>query len=60
MHKDDGIAGARGQKAVQLRQGAVVVMPPQRVDDLMVLLDAAQQLQTGSLIHVNTPAAESM
>lgn len=45
---------------MQLWQRAVVVMPPQRVDDLVVLLDAAQQLQTGSLIHVNAPAAESM
>lgn len=26
----------------------------------MVLLDAAQQLKTGSLIHINAPAAESM
>lgn len=31
-------------------------VPPQRVDDLVVLLDTAQQLQTGGPIHVNTPA----
>lgn len=31
-------------------------VPPQRVDDLVVLLDTAQQLQTGGPIHVDTPA----
>lgn len=56
---DGGIAGARGQEAVQLWQSAVVVMPPQCVDDFVVLLDAAQQLQTGGLIHIDAPAAES-
>lgn len=60
VHVDDGVAGARGQQAVQLRRRAVVMMPPQRVDDLVMLLDAAQQLQTRSLIHLNTPAADSV
>lgn len=60
VHVDGSIAGARGQEAVQLWWRAVAVMPPQRVDDLVVLLDAAQQLQTGSLIHINAPAAENM
>ena len=60
VHIDDGVAGARGQEAVQLRCRAVVMMPPQRVDDLVMLLDAAQQLQTRSLIHLNTPAADSV
>lgn len=59
VHVDDGVAGARGQQAVQLRRRAVVMMPPQRVDDLVMLLDAAQQLQTRSLIHLNTPAADN-
>lgn len=58
MHVDDGVARAGGEEAAQLRRGAVVVMPPQRVDDLVVLLDAAQQLQAGSLIHVDAPAAK--
>lgn len=54
MHKDNGVAGARGQEAVKIGGGATV--PPQRVDDLVMLLDAAQQLQTGSLIDVNAAA----
>lgn len=54
---DFGIAGAGRQQVVQLRLGAVVMVPPQRVDDFVVLLDAAQQPQTGSLVHVNGPAA---
>lgn len=55
MHVDGGVAGAGGQQAVQLGSGAVLVMPAQRVDDLVVLLDATQQLQTGSLEHLDTP-----
>lgn len=54
MYEDDGVAGARGQEAVELGGGATV--PPQRVDDLVVLLDAAQQLHTGSLVDVDAPA----
>lgn len=34
----------------------MLVVPPQRVDDLVVLLDATQQLQIGGLIHVDAPA----
>lgn len=56
VHVDGGVAGARRQQAVQLRRGAVVVVPPQRVDDLVVLLDAAQLLQAGGLVHLNTPS----
>lgn len=56
MHEDDGVAGTRGQEAVELGGGAAV--PPQRVDDLVMLLDAAQQLQTGSLVDVNAPAGK--
>lgn len=56
---DDGVAGAWGQQTVELRCSAVVVVPSQRVDDLVVLLDAAQQQQTGSLIHINAPAGET-
>lgn len=41
---------------MQLGGGATV--PPQRVDDLVMLLDAAQQLQTGSLVDVNAPAGK--
>lgn len=54
VHVDDGVAGARGEEAVQLRRGAVVMMPAERVDDLVVLLDAAEQLQAGGLVHVDT------
>lgn len=56
MHIDDGVGGARGQQAVELRRRAVLVVPPEHVDDFVVLLNAAEQLQTGSLIHLNTPA----
>lgn len=33
----------------------MLVMPPQRVDDLVVLLDAAQLLQVGGLENINAP-----
>lgn len=56
MHEDNGVAGTRGQEAVELGGGAVV--PPQRVDNLVMLLDAAQQFQTGSLVDVNAPAGK--
>lgn len=56
VHEDDGVAGARGQETVELGGGATV--PPQRIDDLVVLLDAAQQLQTGSLVDVDAPAGK--
>ena len=59
VHVDGGVAGARRQQAVQLRRGAVAVMPAQRVDHLVVLLDAAQQFQGGGLVHVDAAAAES-
>lgn len=56
MHEDNGVAGARRQQAVELEGGATV--PSQRVDDLVMLLDAAQQLQTGSLVDVYAPAGK--
>lgn len=56
VHKDNGVAGARSQEAVELGGGATV--PPKCVYDLVMLLDAAQQLQTGSLVDVNAPAGK--
>lgn len=37
----------------------MLVVPAQRVDDLVMLLDAAQQLQGGGLVHVDAPAAQT-
>lgn len=45
MDLDYSVAGSRGQEVLQLGQGAVVKMPAQHVDDLMVLLDGTQQLE---------------
>lgn len=41
---------------MKLWRRAVLGVPPQRVDDLVVLLDTAQQLQVGGPIHVDAPA----
>lgn len=49
---DVGVAGAGGQQAVQLGLGGVLMVPAQRVDDFMVLLDGAHKLQTRSFVHV--------
>lgn len=38
---DEGVAGARGEQAVQLRLAGVRLGPAQGVDDFMVLLDGA-------------------
>lgn len=48
---DEGVAGAGGEQAVQLRPGGVLMVPAQRVDDFMVLLHGAQKLQTRSFVH---------
>lgn len=53
---DEGIAGAGGEQAVQLGLGGVLMVPTQRVDDFMVLLYGAQELQTRSFVHFNRAA----
>lgn len=59
MDIDQGVAGPRGQEVLQLGQGTVVMVPAQHVDDLMVLLDGTQQLESWSLVYLYGPERES-
>jgi len=60
VHVDGGVAGARRQEAAQLGRGVEVGVPLQRVDDLVVLLDAAQQPQAGRRVHFHAPAGREV
>lgn len=40
---DEGVTGAGGEQAVQLRLGGVLMVPAQCVDEFMVLLHGAQK-----------------
>lgn len=49
---DESVAGARGEQAVQLRLGGVLMVPAQPVDDFMVLLHDTHKLQIRSFVHL--------
>lgn len=48
---DEGVTGAGGEQAVQLRLAGVLMVPAQCVDEFMVLLHGAQKRQTRRLVH---------
>lgn len=45
MHVYDRVVGARGQQGTQLGPAAMCMVPAEGVDEFVVLLDGAQQLQ---------------
>ena len=55
MYVDLGATGAGRQQVLQLGLGSQGVVPLQRVNDLVVLLHAAQLLQLGGRVHVHRP-----